>query len=213
MGARLYHVVTSWSEVPDEWWGVFAIWKGGLASWGGLLGGTIAGILFLRRRGIGIAPFLDAAAPAVVLAYGLGRLGNYSNQELFGPPTDLPWALEVERAFRPVRFEAIATFHPTFLYELLWDAAIAVALIWIGSRLRVRPGGLFVLFIAAYSVGRIFEELFFRIDPAHYYFGLRLNFFVATILAAAASAVFVVWQRRWLNERGDPQGRPARVTA
>lgn len=207
VGARLYHVLTSWDQVPDEWWGPLAIWRGGLASWGALLGGTLAGVWMLRRRGVGVARFLDAAAPGVVVAFGIGRLGNYFNQELFGPPTDLPWALEVEPAFREEGYEDSAAFHPTFLYELAWDLALAGLLVAVERRFRLRPAGLFVLFLAGYSFGRIFEELFFRIDPAHHFFGLRLNFFVASGLFLAIATLFLRRQRRWRSEPA-PTTRP-----
>jgi len=203
VGARLYHVATSWSELPDAWWGPFAVWRGGLASWGGLLGGTLAAVLVLHRRGVPIRRFLDAAAPAVLLAYALGRLGNYTNQELFGPPTSLPWGLEVEPAFRPDGYEQYATFQPTFLYELLWEAGVVLVLLAVERRVRVRPPGLFLLFLAGYGLGRMFGELFFRIDPAITIGGLRLNFYVATALVLASGALLAGRQLR--------KGAPARV--
>jgi len=195
VGARLYHVATSWSELPDAWWGPFAVWRGGLASWGGLLGGTLAAVLVLHRRGVPIRRFLDAAAPAVLLAYALGRLGNYTNQELFGPPTSLPWGLEVEPAFRPVAYEEYATFQPTFLYELLWEAGVVLVLLAVERRARLRPPGLFLLFLAGYGLGRMFGELFFRIDPAITIASLRLNFYVATALVLASGALLARTQR------------------
>lgn len=195
VGARLYSVATSWSEVPDAWWGVFAVWEGGLASWGGLLGGTLAGVFVLRRHGVPVARFMDAAAPAVLLAYALGRLGNYTNQELFGPPTNLSWGLEVEPAFRPYGYEEYATFQPTFLYELLWEVGFVFVLLAVERRVRLRPPGLFLLFLTGYGVGRVFGELFFRIDPAITILGLRVNFYVATALVLASGALFARTQR------------------
>lgn len=188
-GARFYHVATSWSELPDAWWGPFAVWRGGLASWGGLLGGTLAGVAVLRRRGVPVRQFMDAAAPAVLLAYALGRLGNYTSQELFGPPTGLPWGLEVEPDFRPDGYEEYATFQPTFLYELLWEVGVVFVLLAVERRVRVRPPGLFLLFLAGYGLGRMFGELFFRIDPAITIGGLRLNFYVATVLVLVSGAL------------------------
>ena len=206
VGARLYFVATSWSEVPGEWWGPFAVWRGGLASWGGLLGGTLAGAWVVHRRRASIPLFMDAIAPGLLLAYGIGRLGNYFNQELFGPPSDLPWALEVDPASRPAGYESYATFHPTFLYELVWDLVLVLALLWIDRRLRLRPPSLFILFVAGYSFGRIFGELFFRIDPAHEFLGLRLNFYVATALFLVSAVLFVWWQRREPATPGDGTG-------
>ncbi len=202
VGARLYHLATSWSEVPKTWWGPFAIWEGGLASWGSLLFGALAAVWVLRRRGASVAAFLDAAAPGVLLAYGIGRLGNYFNQELFGTPTSLPWGLEVAPAFRPAGYEAYASFHPTFLYELVWDVALVGLLLVAERRLRPRPPGLFLLFLAGYGFGRIFEELL-RIDPSLRLFGLRLNFYVATALFLTSSAIFL-WSQRRLRPPGAP---------
>jgi prolipoprotein diacylglyceryl transferase len=189
VGGRLYFLATSWNEVPDHWWGPFAIWKGGLGIWGGIAAGTLAGLVVLRRRGADIPRFLDAAAPGLLVAQAIGRVGNYFNQELFGRPTDLPWAIEISPAHRPSGYEQFLTFHPTFLYELTWDLALAGFLVWLGHHRRIRPPGLFALYIAGYSLARIGEELL-RVDPAHHVLGLRLNFFVATLLCLAGLAWF-----------------------
>jgi prolipoprotein diacylglyceryl transferase len=189
VGGRLYHLATSWNEVPHHWWGPFAIWKGGLGIWGGIALGTLAGLLVLHRRRADIPAFLDAAAPGLLVAQAIGRVGNYFNQELFGGPTSLPWGLEIDPAHRPPGYAHYATFQPTFLYELLWNLALAGALVWLGRRGRVRAPGLFALYVAGYSGFRIFEELL-RVDPAHHVLGLRLNFFVATLLCAAGLAWF-----------------------
>jgi prolipoprotein diacylglyceryl transferase len=129
VGGRLYFLATSWDEVPDHWWGPLAVWHGGLSIWGGIAGGTLAGLWVLRRRGADIPAFLDAAAPALLVAQAIGRVGNYFNQELFGGPTTLPWALEIDPAHRPSGYEQYATFHPTFLYEIVWNLALAAALV------------------------------------------------------------------------------------
>jgi prolipoprotein diacylglyceryl transferase len=117
LGGRLYHDLTSWNEVPHTWWGWAAVWQGGLGIWGGIAAGTLVGLWALRRRGADIPRFLDCAAPALLVAQAIGRIGNYFNQELFGGPTDLPWALEIDRAHRPANYLADPTFHPIFLYE------------------------------------------------------------------------------------------------
>ena len=96
VGARLYHVVTSWNELPDEWWGPFAIWKGGLGVWGGIGLGCIVGAIVAKRSGASVARLADCVAPALLVAQGIGRFGNWWNQELFGKPTDLPWGLEID---------------------------------------------------------------------------------------------------------------------
>jgi prolipoprotein diacylglyceryl transferase len=206
IGGRLYFLATSWNEVPAHWWGPFAIWKGGLGIWGGIAGGTLAGLWVLRRRGANIPMFLDAAAPALLVAQAIGRIGNYFNQELFGGPTTLPWGLEISAAHRPVGYAHYATFHPTFLYELIWNLLLAGALIWLGRRRSIRAPGLFALYVAGYSFARIGEELL-RDDPAHHIFGLRLNFYVASSLCLAGIAWFIRIQRAGAKSSTGPTGR------
>jgi prolipoprotein diacylglyceryl transferase len=194
IGGRLYFLATSWDQAPHTWWGPLAIWQGGLGIWGGIAGGTLAGLWVLRRRGADIARFMDAAAPGLLVAQAIGRVGNYFNQELFGGPTSLPWGLHIDPAHRPAGYQQYATFHPTFLYELIWNLALAGALVWLGRRRRIAAPGLFALYVAGYSGFRIFEEAL-RIDPAHHLLGLRLNFFVASILCAGGLVWFVATQR------------------
>ena len=189
VGGRLYHVVTSWSEVPDHWWGPFALWEGGLGIWGGIALGTLVGIIVLRRRRADVAAFLDAAAPGLLVGQSIGRIGNYFNQELFGGPTSLPWGLTIDPANRPDAYARFTTFHPTFLYEIAWNLALGAALVWLGNHRRVAAPGLFALYVAGYSLGRIGAELL-RVDPAHHILGLRLNFFVAAALFMAGLAWF-----------------------
>jgi prolipoprotein diacylglyceryl transferase len=193
VGGRLYFLATSWGEVPSHWWGPLAIWDGGLGIWGGIVGGTLAGLWVLHRRGADIPRFLDAAAPALLVAQAIGRIGNYFNQELFGGPSSLPWALQISPEHRPAGYEQYATFHPTFLYELIWNLALAGALVLLGRRRRIRAPGLFALYVAGYSLGRIGEELL-RVDPAHHIFGLRLNFYVAVLLFLVGVSWFIVTQ-------------------
>jgi prolipoprotein diacylglyceryl transferase len=194
VGGRLYFLATSWSEVPPHWWGPLAVWKGGLGIWGGIALGTLAGILVLRRRGANVAMFMDAAAPALLVAQAIGRVGNYFNQELFGLPSKLPWALEIAPAHRPAAYAQYATFQPTFLYELIWNLLLASALVWLGKRRTIKPPGLFALYVAGYSFARIGEELL-RVDPAHHFLGLRLNLYVAGILCLVGLAWFWRVQR------------------
>jgi len=209
IGGRLYYLVTSWDRVPDAWWGPLAVWNGGLGIWGGIALGTAVGIWWLRRRGADVPAFLDAAAPGLLVAQAIGRVGNYFNQELFGGPTDLPWGLEIDAAHRPARYAAYDTFHPTFLYELSWDLALAGALIWLGRHRQIRAPGLFALYVAGYSGFRIFEELL-RTDPAHHILGLRLNFFVATVLCLTGLAWFARTQRVGGTQQRLPREGPAR---
>jgi prolipoprotein diacylglyceryl transferase len=193
VGARLYHVITSWNEVPDHWWGPFAVWEGGLGVWGGILFGVLAGAYVVRRAGWPVRLMLDAVAPGLLVAQGIGRIGNWWNQELFGKPTDLPWGLEIDPDHRPEGYVDSTTFHPTFLYELLYDLTAAGVLIVIGSRFRIKPPGLFALYVSLYTFGRFFEELL-RIDPAHHFAGLRLNAWVSVIVFIASTCFFIWWQ-------------------
>jgi prolipoprotein diacylglyceryl transferase len=184
VGGRLYFDLTSSGEVPAHWWGPFAVWEGGMGIWGGIALGSLVGLWRLRRAGVSPAPFMDAAAPALLVAQAIGRVGNYFNQELFGGPSSLPWALQISPAHRPAGYEAFATFQPTFLYELIWNLALAAFLVWLGNHRRIRPPGLFALYVAGYSAFRIFEESL-RVDPAHHILGLRLNLYVAVLLCLA----------------------------
>ena len=195
IGGRLYFLATSWNQVPPHWWGPFAIWKGGLGIWGGITLGTLVGLWRLRRAGVSLPQFMDAGAPALLVAQSIGRLGNYFNQELFGGPTSLPWGLEIDPAHRPANYLRYSTFQPTFLYEIIWNLALAGVLIWLGRRGKVKAPGLFALYVAGYSAFRIFEESL-RIDPSHYLFGLRLNLYVAAILTMVGAVWFVWIQRR-----------------
>ena len=145
VGARLYHVVTS----PDDYFGpngdlarIPQTWQGGLGIWGGIAGGVLAGVLLLRHRGLRVAPLADAVAPTLLVAQAIGRLGNWFNQELYGAPTTLPWGLRIDDAHLPAgsTYPPGTLFHPTFLYESLWNLAGAVLLLWIGRRMVARSG-------------------------------------------------------------------------
>jgi prolipoprotein diacylglyceryl transferase len=195
VGARLYHDVTSWNEVQaiDTWWAPFAVWKGGLGVWGGILFGCLAGAVVIRKAGQSVRLFADAVAPGLLVAQGIGRWGNWFNQELYGKPTNLPWGLEINEQHRPPQYAASDTFHPTFLYEFIYDLALAGVLIWIGSRFRIKPPALFSLYVSVYCFGRIFEELI-RVDPSHRFLGERINFWVAIVMLVGSAAFFVWWQ-------------------
>jgi prolipoprotein diacylglyceryl transferase len=190
VGARAYHDVTSWNEVPHTWWGPFAVWQGGLGIWGGILFGVVAGCVVVRRAGASVLAMMDCVAPALLLAQAIGRWGNYWNQELFGKPTSLPWGLEIDEQHLPAGYAPGTTFHPTFLYESLWDLTGVGVLLWLGSRLRIRHPALFALYVAWYTFGRTFEELL-RIDPSHHFLGERINFWVSLLVFLAAAVAFV----------------------
>jgi prolipoprotein diacylglyceryl transferase len=195
IGARAYHVVTSWSEVPDEWWGVFAVWKGGLGVWGGIFLGVLAGAVVVRKAGASVFRFMDAVAPGLLLAQAVGRWGNWFNQELYGEPTDLPWGLEIDLEHRPEDINLLQedTFHPVFLYEFAWNLLGVGVLLLLDRFFRFRPPALFALYVAWYTAFRAFEETL-RIDPSHEYFGYRLNFYVSVGLFVLSLAFFVWWQ-------------------
>jgi len=194
LGARLYHDATSWSEVPTpKWQGMWEVWKGGLGVWGGILFGALAGSVILRRAGVSVPKFLDAAAPGLLLAQGIGRIGNWWNQELYGKPTDLPWGLKIDFQHRVAGYENNATFHPTFLYELVYDLVGVGILLLLDRRFRFKPPALFALYVSYYTAGRFFEELL-RIDPAHHYAGLRLNGWVSIVVFVLSTAFFIWWQ-------------------
>jgi prolipoprotein diacylglyceryl transferase len=194
VGARAYHDVTSWSEVKDidAWWAPFAVWKGGLGVWGGILFGVLAGAWIVRRSGQSIRLFMDAVAPGLLLAQGIGRWGNWFNQELFGKPTDLPWGLEIDEAHRGSYIQ-YSTFQPTFLYEFIYDVVGVIVLLLVDRMFRIRRPALFALYVSVYTFGRFFEELL-RIDPAHEYLGLRLNAYVSIVLFVLSTAFFIWWQ-------------------
>jgi prolipoprotein diacylglyceryl transferase len=190
VGARIYHDVTSWDQVPHTWWGPFAVWRGGLGVWGGIGLGVVAGALVVRRAGASVTLMMDCVAPGLLLAQAIGRWGNYWNQELFGGPTSLPWGLEIDPQHRPDNYLNQATFHPTFLYESLWDLSGVAMLLLVDRRFRIRRPALFFLYVAWYTFGRTFEELM-RVDPSHHFLGERINFWVSLIVFAVSAATFV----------------------
>jgi prolipoprotein diacylglyceryl transferase len=196
LGARAYHVLTDLDRFRGRWWHVVAVWEGGLGIPGGLLAGVLAGVVVARRRGLPAAQLLDVAAPAIPVAQAIGRLGNWFNQELFGRPTDLPWALRVDPEHRPARYADVATFHPTFLYEALWNLALAALLVaWERRHPDEPPGRLFALYVAGYALGRLWVESL-RIDPATHLLGVRVNIWTSLVAFAGAVAWLVLSGRR-----------------
>lgn len=191
VGARLYHVLTDWHRFEGRWWHALAVWEGGLGIPGGLLAGVVTGAFIARRRGLPVADLLDVVAPAIPVAQALGRLGNWFNQELFGRPADLPWALRIDPEHRPAGFADTATYHPTFLYEALWNLALAGVLLFVGARWRLRPGQLFIGYVAGYAAGRLWVEAL-RIDPATELAGVRVNIWVSSIVLLTSLAVLTI---------------------
>jgi prolipoprotein diacylglyceryl transferase len=202
IGARLYFDITTPFDITpkNEWWGPLAIWNGGLGIWGGILAGALVGAWRVRRTGASVSLFMDAVAPALLVAQAIGRIGNYFDQQLFGKPSTLPWALEISKAARlnagmPAHYLKYSTFQPSFLYELIFDLAWAGVLVWLGRHKSIRPPGLFALYVAGYCAYRIFEETI-RIDSSAYILGLRLNFFVALCGTLAGLIWFALSQRK-----------------
>lgn len=200
IGARLYHVITDWQKYfPDDPMAAFAIWKGGLGIPGGIAAGVAVGLVVARRKGMRLPVGLDVVAPALPLAQAIGRIGNWFNQELFGGPTDLPWGLEIDPANRPSQYANVETFHPTFLYEGLWNLALMAVLLGIDRRRVLRPGNLFALYVGGYFLGRLWVEAL-RIDPASVVLGLRVNIWISLV---AVAGVLVVLAVRGLRRRPD----------
>jgi len=198
LGARIYHVVTSPAPYLHDPVRALYVWQGGLGIPGGVLGGVLAGIVVCRRRGIRPGAFADAIAPGVALAQAIGRFGNWFNQELFGRPTTLPWGLQIDPQHRPARYADVATFHPTFLYESLWDVGVALVVLWADRRWRLSGGRAFALYLALYAIGRAWIEAL-RVDDAARLFGLRLNDYVMAVVLAGA-VTFLVVRRRHRRE-------------
>ena len=205
VGARLYHVVTSWSTVNDDWWEPFAVWEGGLGVWGGIAAGVLVGAWVVHRSGESVYAFMDAVAPGILLAQAIGRWGNYFNQELFGKPTDLPWGLRHPRD-PPQRVCARRDVPP--------DVPLRVALVParrrppLARRSALQPeaaGGSSALYVLWYCVGRFGMELL-RIDETHEFLGLRLNAWVAIGVFVLALIAFIWSQRR--EEQGSRRSQP-----
>ena len=217
VGARAYHVITDFHRFQGRWLDVFEVWEGGLGIPGGLLAGVVTGVLLARRRGLPAARLLDVVAPAIPLAQAIGRLGNWFNQELFGRPTDLPWGLRIDPRHRPDGYERFATFHPTFLYEALWNLALAGALVLYERRRPTgRPGRLFAMYVLGYGLGRLWVEAL-RIDDATRIAGVRVNIWVSLLAIGASSASLAMLRRREqarsAPEEAAAQGGPGPIEA
>ena len=206
VGARAYHVATDYHRFQGRWLDALKVWEGGLGIPGGLLVGVLTGVVLARHRGLPAAQLLDVVAPAIPVAQAIGRLGNWFNQELFGRPTDLPWGLRIDPEHRPDGYERFATFHPTFLYEALWNLALAFLLVRF-ERVRPgdRPGRLFALYVGGYGLGRLWVEAL-RIDDATRILGLRVNIWVSLLAVAAAAASLVRLRRPAGGDAPSPEG-------
>lgn len=191
LGARAYHVMTSPAQYLNDPVSALYVWHGGLGIWGGVAAGFAAGWVVCRRRGIDVWLLADTLAPALPIAQGIGRLGNYFNSELFGRPTTLPWGLTVDPR-NPDAIAGAVAYHPTFLYEMLWDFGVAGVVLWAERRYALGRGRAFAVYVMAYTAGRAWIEAL-RIDDAEHLFGLRLNDYVSAVVFFAAAGFF--WAR------------------
>jgi prolipoprotein diacylglyceryl transferase len=211
VGARIYHVLTD----PELYFAAgrnpvdaLKIWEGGLGIWGAIAGGAVGAWIACRRANVPFADVARAVAPGLLVAQAVGRLGNYFNQELFGRPSTAPWALEIDPAHRPAGYEQFATFHPTFLYELIWNLAAAAVLVWVlERRFRLSGAQTFAAYVMLYTAGRVWIE-FLRIDTVNHLGPFRLNVWTSIIVFAGAAAFFVRSRRR-----GDHDERDSRLDA
>ncbi|MEL6982919.1 MAG: prolipoprotein diacylglyceryl transferase [Actinomycetota bacterium] len=191
VGSRLYHVITDWRPIED--W--LKIWEGGLGIPGGLIAGVGVGLWAARRRNMDIGHGIDALIPGIPVAQAIGRLGNWFNQEIFGGPSDLPWAVEIDPQHRPAEFADQATFHPAFLYEGLWNLALAGFLVWIDRTGRLRKGMILPLYVLGYGIGRFLVETI-RTDAATEILGIRVNHWTSGIAVVASIVALVIMARR-----------------
>ncbi len=196
VGARLYHVATDpelYFAAGKEPIRALYIWEGGLGIWGGIAGGALGAYIAARRAGVSFSAVAGAIAPGLLVAQAVGRIGNYFNQELFGGPSTLPWALEIDPVNRPDGYLQFATFHPTFLYEMLSNLAAAAVLVWLDRRYRFTGYRVFWLYVMLYTAGRFWIEQL-RIDEVNEIGPWRLN--VWTSLIVFAVAAFLFWFTR-----------------
>ena len=219
VGARLYYVTFEWRQYQLNWLDALAVWRGGIAIHGALIGGTLAVILYCRWRRIAFWNLLDVLVPSVALGQAIGRWGNFFNSEAFGLPTDLPWKLTIPFANRPVEFLDTSTFHPTFLYESLWNLGVFALLLVLfhqasRGRLSLPAGALSCVYLMAYSTGRVWIEAL-RLDPLCLFApppfcegGLRMAQLVSLLLIALGA--MGLW---WLYSRRRPLPDPSGVGA
>jgi len=216
VGARLYHVVTDpelYFASGKNPWAAFYVWQGGLGIWGAIALGCLGGYIACRRKGISFLAIADAVAPGIVIAQAIGRWGNYFNQELYGRPSTLPWAVEIDPAHREAGMQQYATYQPTFLYESIWDLGVAGLVIWAERRFRLGFGRAFALYVMAYTVGRGWIE-YLRVDTANHFLGVRINVFTSAVVFLLALAFFIVSAKRHPGQQvvGAPDEVPAAAT-
>ena len=218
VGARLYHVITDWKKFRSAGWlEVFAIWNGGLGIPGGMAAGILVGVWMARRQRLNQGEVIAAVVPGLPLAQAVGRLGNWFNQELFGSPTGLPWGLEIDEPHRGAQYLDVETFHPTFLYEAVWNLLLCGLLLSLDRR-RVRrtapdpaihprrvsrPGSLLAVYTLGYGLGRLWIEAV-RIDPASLLWGVRVNIWMSLALIAASALYLLLTRGRAATDARGP---------
>ncbi len=195
IGTRIYHVATDWKSYRGDWLRAFEIWNGGLGIPGGLALGVLVGVIFVRRQGWDVQNMIDAIIPSIPVAQAIGRVGNWFNQEIYGRPTDVPWALEISEEHRLRGLEEFATFHPVFLYEALWNLALAWFLIRIDARKILRKGQILPLWIIGYGVGRFIVEGM-RTDAASLIWDIRINHWISGLAVLVGGIWFYLLGRR-----------------
>ena len=219
VGARLYYVIFEWRQYQLNWLDALAVWRGGIAIHGALIGGTIAVILYCRWRRIAFWNLLDVLVPSVALGQAIGRWGNFFNSEAFGLPTELPWKLTIPFANRPVEFLDQTTFHPTFLYESLWNLGVVALLLLLFRRasqgnLQLPAGALSCVYLLSYSTGRLWIEglrsdpLCLAGTPPFCEGGLRMAQLVSLVLIGVGGLGLY-----WLYGRRRPLPDPSGVQA
>ena len=209
VGARLYHVITD----PELYfihganpWNAFAVWQGGLGIWGGVIGGALGAAYACRRYGVNVGDLAGVLAPVLPVAQAIGRFGNWFNQELYGRPSGLPWALRIDPANRPSATPTVSLYQPTFAYEALWNLGVAGLVVWAQRRYRLSGWRSFALYVAAYTAGRGWIEAL-RVDHANRLLGLRLNDWTSLIVFVGA-VTYLIWGNRRSHIQADDPSDP-----
>ena len=196
VGARLAYVSTHTARYEGRWYAILFIWEGGLALYGGLTAGALTAVYMMRRLNGDFPMFADAVAVGLPLAQAIGRFGNYFNQELFGTPSSLPWAVEIDPANRPAEYMEFETFHPTFLYEALWNVFVTVPVIlYCERRFELRKGASFPIYMIVYGIIRFLTELL-RTDTTFRFLGLSRNAYVSLAAIVGGAVLLYVIQKR-----------------
>ncbi len=206
VGARLYHVIDQWNALyKDNPLAVLYVWNGGLGIYGAVAGGTLALALYARSAKINFARWMDIAAPALILGQAIGRWGNFINRELYGTPTNLPWAVYIEPEYRVPGYEGFSHFHPLFLYESLWNFFVFGVLMYVARRPRfhLRDGDIVLLYLILYSAGRFVLEGI-KIGEVWTILGLRTAQIVAATLIIICSGILVYRHRQAVHEATQP---------